>query len=189
MTGDPLAYFITFSCYGNWLHGDERLSVRRGSDGPALCLPNPGLVNFERSEMDQPPYFLDHVRQEIVLRTIQEVAKYRGWVLLAAHVRTNHLHVVIRAEAPPERVMNDLKSYASRRLNEAAVDTPGRKRWTRHGSTLYLWTEEAVTYKISYTVLEQGEPMACYVDAEFDPRRGTVPGPTVREGASEAPAT
>ena len=26
---DPLAYFITFTCYGNWLHGDERGSVDR----------------------------------------------------------------------------------------------------------------------------------------------------------------
>jgi REP element-mobilizing transposase RayT len=149
--------------------------------------PEPGLVAFERSEMDQPPYVLDAVRREIVLRTIQEVARYRGWSLLAAHVRTNHLHVVIRAEAPPERVMNDLKSYTSRRLNEAAVDPPGRKRWTRHGSTLYLWTEEAVASKIAYTVLEQGEPMACYADAEFDPRRGLIGGPTAREGTSEAP--
>ncbi len=63
--------------------------------------------------------------------------------------------------------MNDYKAYASRRLNEARVDPPQRKRWSRHGSTLYLWTEELVMAKIRYTVKEQGEPMAVFVAAEY----------------------
>jgi REP element-mobilizing transposase RayT len=33
---------------------------------------------------------------------------------LAAHARTNHVHIVVDADVPPERIMNDLKSYASR---------------------------------------------------------------------------
>ena len=43
-------------------------------------------------------------------------------------------------EAAPEKVMNDFKTYASRRLTEAGFDTRDRKRWTRHGSTKYIWT-------------------------------------------------
>ena len=39
----------------------------------------------------------------------------RGWSLLAAHVRSNHVHTVVEAEVPPERVMGDFKTYASRR--------------------------------------------------------------------------
>ena len=43
---------------------------------------------------------------------------YRGWNLLAAHVRSNHVHIVVEAEAQPERNMNEFKSYASRELNQ-----------------------------------------------------------------------
>jgi hypothetical protein len=54
---------------------------------------------------------------------------------LAAHVRTNHVHTVIVGEDRPEKMLNAFKAYASRRLNEAGMDTPDRKRWARHGST------------------------------------------------------
>ena len=167
----PLAYFITFTTYGTRLHGDDRGSVQRGSCGQersVLLESRPELHSFNQSEMDQPPYCLDDGRRrEIVLTTIQEVARHRGWRVLAVHVRTTHVHCVVQAEAPPERVMNDFKSYASRRLNEAQLDPPGRKRWVRHGSTLYLWTEESVWSTVVYTIDEQGDRMAWYVAPEF----------------------
>jgi hypothetical protein len=34
--------------------------------------------------------------------------------------------------------MNDMKSYASRRLNQLGLDEPARRRWARHGSTRWL---------------------------------------------------
>src|SRR6266496_3146556 len=72
------------------------------------------------------------------IQAIQEVCGYRGWNLLAAHVRSNHVHTVVEAEAEPERVMNDFKIYASRRLTRMSLDEPNRKRWARHGSTRWL---------------------------------------------------
>jgi REP element-mobilizing transposase RayT len=63
--------------------------------------------------MDQSAYHLDRLRRDAVLRAIQEVCAYRGWNLLAAHVRSNHVHTVVEAEDPPERVMGDFKAYAS----------------------------------------------------------------------------
>jgi hypothetical protein len=50
-------------------------------------------------------------------------------------VRSNHVHSVVEAEVPPERVMSDFKAYASRRLNRMRLDESGRKRRARHGST------------------------------------------------------
>ncbi len=169
-SSDPLAYFITFSTYGTWLHGDERGSVlrHRGTTDPSgLLPPRPALERYNRSEMDQPPYHLDPQRRGIVLATALEVARHRGWKLLAIHVRSNHVHCVIHAGTTPEKVMNDIKAYASRRLNEARLDGPGRKRWTRHGSTLHLWSDEAVWEKVWYTAEEQGEQMALYVAPEY----------------------
>ena len=112
--------------------------------------------------MEQAPYTLDQIRRDAVLEAIQKVCRYRNWCLLAAHVRTTHVHVVVEAEVPPERVMNHLKAYASRRLNEVGMDQPDRKRWTRHGSTRWLWKTEHVSAAIQYVVAEQGEVMSVF---------------------------
>jgi REP element-mobilizing transposase RayT len=112
--------------------------------------------------MDQPPYELDAERRQAVLACTQDLSAYRGWTLLAAHVRASHVHVVIDAESAPERIMNDIKSYASRRLNEKGLDEPGRKRWARHGSTRWLWKPENVSGAIRYVVDEQVEAMAVF---------------------------
>ena len=61
---------------------------------------------------------MDQPHRQAVLAAVVERCLDREWELLAAHVRTNHVHVVVEAEVRPERVMNDLKSFASRRLNE-----------------------------------------------------------------------
>ena len=78
--------------------------------------------------MIQPPYLLDAVRRRIVLRSLQETCSYRGWTLLAAHVRTNHIHVVTAANCKPERVMTAMKAYCSRALNQQSLDGPERHR-------------------------------------------------------------
>ena len=72
-------------------------------------------------------YILEHKQRQIVLETIKEVCscsyrKYRKWVLLAAHVRTNHVHLVVHAILPPEKIMNTIKSYSSRNLNKSTLD-------------------------------------------------------------------
>ena len=112
--------------------------------------------------MDQSPYSLDQIRRDAVLEAVQEVCAHRGWCLLAAHVRTTHVHTVVVAEAPPERVMREFKAYASRRLNRIGMDGPGRKRWTRHGSTRWLWKPEHISAAIQYVVAEQGDAMSVF---------------------------
>ena len=112
--------------------------------------------------MNEPAYRMDERRRQAVLAAILERCSDRHWDLLAAHVRTNHVHLVVEAEARPERIMNDLKSYASRWLNRLGLDGPARKRWARHGSTRWLWKPENVSAAIRYVVDEQGEPMAVF---------------------------
>jgi REP element-mobilizing transposase RayT len=117
--------------------------------------------------MDQSPYAMDHTRREAVLAAIVERSSNNNWSLHAAHVRTNHVHIVVDADVPPERVMNDLKSYASRCLNKLGLDDPDRKRWARHGSTRWLWKRESVSAAIRYVVEQQGEPMAVFEAIDF----------------------
>ena len=147
-----MTYLITFACYGCHLHGDESGSVDRNHNlpGSRVIAADPQRASAERLRMDQPPYGMD------------ERCSERHWSLLAAHVRTNHVHIVVEAESRPERVMNDLKSFASRCLNRAGLEEPMRKRWARHGSTRWLWKRESVSAAIRYVIDGQGDPMALF---------------------------
>src|SRR5579863_1762205 len=141
----PLAYLITFTTYGTWLHGRAPGSVDRQHNIPGTpYLPsNANLERAMRTQMRQQPYVLDELRRPIVLRTIIEVAAHRHWRLWAVHVRSNHVHVVITAQCRPEKVMIDLKAWCSRRLREEFGEPADRDRWTQHGSTRYLNDENS----------------------------------------------
>ena len=160
----PLAYLITFTCYGARLHGDVAGSVDRDHNvyGTPFLAPNPVRVGSEERRARQEPYLLDRSRRAIVLEAVVELCSHRGWRLLAAHVRTQHVHLVVAADEPPEKLLQDTKKYASRALNHMAGENDDQRRWTRHGSTRYLWKPENVGAAIHYVVREQGEPMAVW---------------------------
>ena len=132
-----LAYFITFSCYGSHLPGqggtvDDRLNAF----GAPFFDADPRWLNYSRSVMVETPYRMDDQRRKIVLAAIRKKCTDRSWGLLAAHVRSTHVHVVLSANDTPESVMTALKAAASAGLNWAQLDpTTRRKRWARHGST------------------------------------------------------
>ncbi len=161
---DPVAYFITFTTYGSWLHGRAPGSVDHDHNQPGTPFlpPDPAAEAAHRAQLRQPPYALDPARQQVVLDTILEVARHRRWRVWAVHVRTNHVHVILTATGRPEKVLIDFKAWASRRLREAFGEAADRDRWTQHGSTRYLWDEAALAQNISYVLDEQGEPMARY---------------------------
>ncbi len=163
-----MVYLITFACYGSHLHGDAAGSVDRNHNlpGSPAVVPDPVRVRYVFAQMDQPAYSMDEDRRRVVLAALVARCPDRGWKLLAAHVRSNHVHVVIDADARPERVMNDLKSFASRKLNETDFENTDRKRWARHGSTRWLWKRENVVAAIDYVLHKQGEPMAFYEATE-----------------------
>jgi REP element-mobilizing transposase RayT len=157
---EPAAgYFITFTTYGERLHGDERGSVRRGRLLPSERLePNADLVAFERGEMGEPPLRLEDAQRSCVAATISEVCAFKGWALHALNVRTNHVHIVVSAgDIPPEAVMNACKAWATRRLRERGLLSPQGKVWTRHGSTRYLKHPEDVDRASGYVIEGQGE--------------------------------
>lgn len=172
MAQKPLAYFITFTTYGTWLQGRDPGWVDRKHNeyGAPIPAANAEQEAAHRAKMRQTEYRLDEARRAVVLRTIVEVAAHHKWQLWAVHVRSNHVHAVVTAQAKPEKVMSDFKAWASRRLREAFDEDADRDRWTQHGSTKYLWNEEAVAEKVEYVVKGQGAPMAF-----FDHRTATEP--------------
>ena len=167
-----MTYLITFACYGCHLHGDPEGSVDRKHNQPGspLVEPCPKRVSVERRLMNQPPYRFDARCRQALLASIVDSCSQQNWSLLAAHVRTNHVHLVVKSEARPERIMNDLKSYASGCLNRLGLDEPVRKRWARHGSTRWLWEPENVSAAIRYVIDEQGERMAVFEASLSCPR-------------------
>ncbi len=169
-----LAYFITFTTYGTWLHGTTKgkgsVDKEHNEHGTPYVEPDAEREQEAREALAQPPYVMSAAERDIVCRAIVQLAQDRGWQLLAVHVRSNHAHVVISADRDPGRLMSDLKARASRDLTRAGFGTVERRRWTRHGSTRHLFHPEDVEAKIRYTLEGQGEPMACYDGRPKEPR-------------------
>jgi alanine--tRNA ligase len=156
--GFPAAYFITFHTYGTWLHGTDRGSVDQTHDqyGEPFLDSDEWREQEECLRLKHQPIVLDDARRAIVDQTIREVCAHRGWTLHALNVRTNHVHVVVSAGVEPEKLLNDLKSYATRRMVEAGMFPPDTKAWTRHGSTRYLWNADSITAACQYASEAQG---------------------------------
>ena len=156
----PLAYLITFRCYGTWLHGDERGSMDRREHhtyGTPAIPPNTSLVEMEEAELKHPPIKLDDVERRVVESAIREVCEKRGYQLLAVNARTNHVHSVVAADCKPEPVMNAFKAYSTRHLRKAGLVSSDHRVWSRHGSTPYLWTPEQVERAVAYVVNGQDD--------------------------------
>ncbi|QEG33337.1 transposase [Bythopirellula goksoeyrii] len=162
----PLAYFLTWTTYGTWLHGTGKgmgsVDAKHNEYGTPFVEPDSGRLQKEQTAMSQPAWLMDPPRRKVVRDAIIGICSEKGWNLRALHVRTNHVHVVVQADREPGRLMSDLKARASRELNRAGLDEPTRKRWTRHGSTLHLFDAKTVEEKIRYTIDGQGTMMEWY---------------------------
>jgi len=167
----PLAYFLTFSTYGTWLHGRDQGSVDRENNGygAPFLTSDADRERLARESMQHDVYMLDEKRRFVVLETIKEVAHHRNWQLRAVHVRTNHVHVIVVADDSIEKIINDFKAWCSRRLKEALNESAALKRWTQHGSTRYLWNEDQLSEKIDYVLNQQGPPLALFDGSKSEP--------------------
>jgi REP element-mobilizing transposase RayT len=152
MTETPLAYLITFTCYGTWLHGDTRGSVDHSHNkfGMPFVETDMNRINSMRAKMKYPPLFLSDDQRTLVSAVITEVCTYRQWTLYECNVRTNHLHVVVGGNAEPDKMMKDFKAYSTRRLRESKELDAERSVWTEGASMRYLWTEDSLAAAIEY---------------------------------------
>lgn len=153
-----LAYFLTWQCYGLWLHGDERGSVDHAHNEFGTPVRTPDLSLWQRKfeSMPREGYVLTTQARQIVDAVIREHAQRRNWSIHALNVRTTHVHVIISASAhTPEQVMEQLKMWATRRLQDAGMSVRGHRPWALHGSTRYIFDEEVLRDKIRYVMEEQ----------------------------------
>ncbi|HMG72257.1 MAG TPA: transposase [Pyrinomonadaceae bacterium] len=153
----PLAYLITFRCYGTWLHGDQRRSMNRKQNiyGTPRIAPKPGLESTERDQLQHEPVTLNAEQRSVVEKAVREVCLHRKYQLRAINVRTNHVHTVVSAVREPEPILDAFKSYSTRALRTSGLLNIGVKPWARHGSTIYLWKERDVEKAVEYVLLGQ----------------------------------
>lgn len=157
MPDRPLAYFLTWTCHGTWLHGDERGSVDRHHNtfGHPRLDHDVWLKAFEARLLSSPTELLSNRARTIVQATLIEVCSHRKWRLLAEHVGRNHVHAVVAAHKDPDKMAEDLKAWSTRRLREGGESAV--KPWTEGSSTIYLWSHETVAAKVDYvTRLQTG---------------------------------
>jgi hypothetical protein len=70
--------------------------------------------------------------------------------------------------------MTTMKAHRSHALNQRTQEGRDRRRWARHGSTRYLWTEDAVKAAMRYVIHEQGQPMAVFEMHRLADRSGKI---------------
>jgi REP element-mobilizing transposase RayT len=99
-----------------------------------------------------PSILLDPHQRSIVSSAISEVCQYREYELKALNVRTNHVHAVVSKAIKPEKIVNDFKAYATRRLRGEWQFAADGKVWARGASTRYLWKPKHVVAAVDYVL-------------------------------------
>ena len=158
----PLAYFITFRCYGTWLHGDERGAVDRFHNlyGTPLLSPDDDFRLRNERLLRRDPVVLRPEQRHAVDRSIRETCTVRGWLLRAVNVRSNHVHVVVSTESNrPDRALSAFKANATRELRRDGAWPHPQSPWSSGGSKRYLWTEVGIERAIDYVVNGQDGPL------------------------------
>ncbi|MGE0600233.1 MAG: transposase [Dehalococcoidia bacterium] len=155
---EPRAYFITFTTYGSRLHGDARGSVDEWHNryGEPPMERRPGLEAYERGRLKSAPVTLDASMRGAVEDAIRERCQFMEWSLVALNVRTNHVHVVVFATEPPERVMTSFKARSTTTMRQRGLIGTESRVWTRHGSTRRIGNERDLEAVVTYVMEGQG---------------------------------
>lgn len=154
----PLAYFLTWTTYGSWLHGDERGSVDtvHNAFGKPFAAPNRSRLAARVEQLKGEPYTLSDEARDVVRQTIRAHCGIRKWNLFELNVRTNHVHVIVWAPVDPDTVERQFKGWCTRRLREGGIVDQGQEVWTEGGSKRYLWDRDSLDRAREYVRNGQG---------------------------------
>src|SRR4051794_27014282 len=106
-------WLLTWTCYGNWLSGEEDgfvanvrdtggKPVRHNIPGTPYDADLPGLEAYVREHMSGDPISLDLADANAMISQYQETARIRQWTLQAASVMYNHTHLVVSVAGDPD---------------------------------------------------------------------------------------
>ena len=161
-TDIPIAYLITFRCYGTWLHGDERGSIDRFHNiysSPRIA-PNQKWHQYNTHKLKRESVLLNAGQRNSVEKSINETCEKRNWILEAVNVRTNHVHVVVKiGMKSPDSALNAFKANATRQMREDGCWQEADSPWADKGSRRRLWNEHSVGLAIDYVIKGQGDEL------------------------------
>ena len=109
---------------------------------------------------------MNRSRRRLVMESVKPACNSNEWELIAAHVRTTHLHSVISAAVESEEILARIKERAGRDLVNG-LDPIGRRRWIGKGSRRFLWTARDIPGAIDYVLNQQGEPLETYLNPKW----------------------
>ncbi|HLB57933.1 MAG TPA: transposase [Gammaproteobacteria bacterium] len=168
----PIAYLVTFRCYATWFHGDKRLSVdpKHNVFGTPRIKENSGLEKAMKDGCIEDKFIMNPQHRETVLQSIIDTCEYNRWYLHAAHVRSNHAHIVLRSDLTGKETRTRIKIYATKYLKRNHIDLSQRKNfWSEEGSAKEIWRPESLFPTMYYVIEEQGgKRMALYYEKEYD---------------------
>ena len=172
-------WLITWTCYGTWLPGDARgfvsyVEVDGGRTihnvpGTPFDADMPNMKAFAQSIMKGPPVRLDERDADSLIEQYQETSRIRGWELQAASVMFNHTHVVVGVpgDPDPKRILETLKSWATRAVKKRQPLPPNGTFWTVNGSKRKLKNDDAVRDGVVYVVRKQPNPLAIWLHPKW----------------------
>ncbi|CAN5212497.1 transposase [soil metagenome] len=153
----PLAYHLTWTAYGTWLHGDSRGWIETGA--PCIMRPDEARHLNSLHSLTEAIVEFDGDQRQLIEQTIECHCHVRKWKLHACNARSNHVHVVVTADnVKPETVIDQFKLWCSTKLSDAAglpsggrAKKAGRRKWfTEHGSTKWINDEDYLHRAIEY---------------------------------------
>ncbi len=164
----PLGYFITLRTYGSWLHGDDRGSVdpKHNVYGTSRRKENKKLHRMMQQNQLYESVLFDKNQRKIVMAGIKEACKQYQWRLYAIHVRSNHVHLTVKADINSDRIATQLKARATRALKKQKAFSKERVIWSRGCSKKPIWSPEALYFTSEYTIEEQGKKMAFHINQD-----------------------
>jgi len=129
-----VAYHITWTCYGQWLPGDERGYVDREHRTPGTPYAewDPRAVSAAANAMREAPCWLGDPERRLAAEGIRSACAKQRWGLLALNVQPDHVHALVEAQGVTgKHAMRVLKAFATRELRAASPS--GRQWWTKGG--------------------------------------------------------
>jgi hypothetical protein len=99
MRDRPLAFVLTWTCYGCWLPGNDRRYVDRDHNryGTPRLEPDASLLGRSMEQLSGPPLVLSSCARALIAEVIRDHCIKREWFLFAQSVRATHVHVVLEA--------------------------------------------------------------------------------------------
>ncbi len=146
---DWWTYLLTWNTYGAWLPGDDR-GWRKRHAGQKTA--RPLLSAWCKDRMRYPEVLLSRVDRNTVEAAIRRHCESRGWSLLAVNARSNHVHVVVAANAGPKTVRDQLKANCTRELREQEIPLNVPVTWSKGGDIEILDTEEQAAQAVIYVL-------------------------------------